>query len=143
MCGSVVFAEAFQSTDRVKRSMPTNKERGAAKRRPRAVPHFAKLLVDLMKEKNMTVRSAATVAGVGASTIVSWRSGALPEDYRAVKALAQALGVSFSFLLTGEEDDRGTDAPSMTEVFQDGGSLFDGYAKISIQRLIPRKKEEK
>jgi hypothetical protein len=30
--------------------------------------------------------------------------------------------------------------PSIAEVFDDGGELFDGYAKITIQRLIPRTK---
>ena len=52
------------------------------------------------------------------------------------------MGVSFTFLLTGEEDGRNQVLPSITEVFDDGGELFDGYAKITIQRLIPRKKEE-
>lgn len=121
--------------------MPNNK-RAAAKRRPRETPPFSKLLVGLMREKNMTVREAAAVAGVGPSTIVSWRSGALPEDFRAVRALARKLGVSFSYLLTGEDDTRPDGAPSVNEVFQDAGTLFDGYAKIQIQRLIPRKGEK-
>jgi transcriptional regulator with XRE-family HTH domain len=119
--------------------MPTSKARGVAKRRTRKVSPFSKLLVTLMKEKNLTVREAGAVAGVGASTIVSWRSGALPEDFRAVRALAGKLGVSFSYLLTGEDDTRPDGAPTVGEVFQDGGMIFDGYAKISIQRLIPRK----
>ncbi len=94
-----------------------------------------------MNEKGMTVRQAATIAGVGSSTIDDWRGGALPEDYSAVKRLAKDLGVSFSFLLTGEEEGRDPTAlPSITEVFEDGGALFDGYAKITIQRLLPRGK---
>ena len=53
------------------------------------------------------------------------------------------LGVSFSFLLTGENDQKNpNELPSVTEVFADGGALFDGFAKITIQRLIPRKKED-
>ena len=92
-----------------------------------------------MAEKGMTIRQAASLAGVGSSTIDGWRGGALPEDYSAVKRLAKGLGVSFSFLLTGEEDRDQLGLPSVTEVFEDGGALFDGYAKITIQRLLPRK----
>ena len=116
---------------------------GKSKRRPREVAAFAKLLTELMAEKQMTVRRAAEIGGVGASTIVSWRSGSLPEDFRAVRALAKALGVSFSFLLTGEDDSRPAGAVSIHEVFQSGEPLFDGYAKITIQRLIPLKRENK
>jgi transcriptional regulator with XRE-family HTH domain len=104
--------------------------------------HFAKNLRALMAEKKITVRKAADIAGVGVSTIDNWRSGALPEDYAAVKLLAHRLGVSFSFLLTGEDDSAAERLPSIAEVFDDAGSLFDGYAKITIQRLVPRKKAE-
>jgi transcriptional regulator with XRE-family HTH domain len=116
---------------------------GAAKRRPRETSPFARILVTLMDERKMTVREAGEIAGVGHSTIVSWRSGSLPEDFRAVRALAKKLGVSFSYLLTGEDDSRPDGAPLVSEVFQDGGVIFDGYAKISIQRLIPKKGEGK
>jgi len=88
----------------------------------------------------MSVRKAAEIAEVGISTIDNWRGGALPEDYSAVKRLSKALGVSLSFILTGEDDYRSSQGtPSITEIFDDGGPVFDGYAKITIQRLIPRK----
>ena len=90
----------------------------------------------------MTVRQAAEIIGTGHSTIVSWRSGALPEDFNAVKALAKALGVTFSYLLTGEDDARPNEPASVNEIFQDGGMLFDGFAKITIQRLLPKKGED-
>lgn len=108
----------------------------------RAPSPFAKILTRLMDEKGLKVREAARIAEVGPSTIVSWRSGALPEDYSAVKRLAARLGVTLSFILTGEDDSRpmGSSAP-VTEVFEDGGMLFDGYAKITIQRLLPRNKK--
>lgn len=102
---------------------------------------FARNLNKLMKDKGMTIREAADVVGVAHSTINSWRSGAAPEDFMAVKELAKALGVSFSFLLTGEDETRGEQPPSVAEVFTEGDALFDGYAKITIQRLIPNKKE--
>jgi transcriptional regulator with XRE-family HTH domain len=112
------------------------------KKRKRAGPTpFSKILRALMTEKSVSVRKAAELAGVGTSTVDNWRGGALPEDYSAVKRLARGLGVSFSFLLTGEEDERANgQTPAISEVFDDGGPLFDGYAKILIQRLIPRRK---
>lgn len=110
------------------------------KKRKTPVVPFAKRLNLLMEEKSIGVREAARLAGVGPSTIMSWKSGSLPEDYLAVKRLAEALGTTMSFILTGENDSR-SDHVSISEVFDDGGTLFDGYAKVTIQRLIPRKKK--
>lgn len=91
----------------------------------------------------MGVRAAADMAGVAPSVIVSWRSGANPQDFAAVKRLAKALGVTMSFILTGEEDNGGADHPSVTQVFESDGFVFDGFAKITIERLLPRKTAEK
>ncbi|MBC7456949.1 MAG: helix-turn-helix transcriptional regulator [Bdellovibrionaceae bacterium] len=103
---------------------------------------FAKILKALMKERGLTMREVAKIAGVSPSTVNDWQSGSTPENYLAVKKLAKELGVSFSFLLTGEEEAVSKNQlPSITEVFDDGGALFDGYAKITIQRLVPRKKD--
>lgn len=50
--------------------------------------------------------------------------------------------MSLSFILAGEEDFKEINQlPSVAEVFDDGGAIFDGYAKITIERLIPRKNE--
>lgn len=103
---------------------------------------FAKNLIRLMDEKKITVDSAADYSGVAKSNIVSWRSGVAPTNFDAVRKLAKLLGVSFSFLLTGVEDESRRSSPAVTEVFEDGDLLFDGFAKISIQRLIPRKKDD-
>ncbi len=104
---------------------------------------FAKNLIRLMEEKKVTVDKAAEASGVSKSNIVSWRSGVAPTNFTAVRKLAKLLGVSFSFLLTGQEDEERREAPSVAEVFENGDLLFDGYAKISIQRLIPRRGDEK
>jgi transcriptional regulator with XRE-family HTH domain len=103
---------------------------------------FAKTLIALMAEKELRVREAARIAGVGASTIVAWRAGSAPTDFLAVKKLANYFNVSLSFLLIGSEESKVDQPPSITEVFEDGGALFDGFAKITIQRLIPRKRVE-
>ena len=103
---------------------------------------FSKILKSLMIERRLTIRAVAKMAGVSPSTINDWQSDSVPKNYLAVKKLAHELNVSFSFLLTGEEDAKSTShLPSVTEVFEDGGALFDGYAKITIQRLIPRDKK--
>ena len=95
-----------------------------------------------MAEQKLTVREAAAAAEVGASTIVSWRGGALPEDYRAVKSLAKRLGVSFSYLLTGEDESR-PDGALVSEVFDEDGAIFDGYAHIRVIKLVPKRKDKK
>jgi len=88
---------------------------------------FSKVLNNLLEEKGLGVREAARIANVGASTIMSWKSGSNPENYEAAKRLAKGLGVSLAFLLTGEDDSRSdSTAPSIAEVFEDGGELFDG-----------------
>ena len=109
-----------------------------ARNRNRPEVPFSKLLNSLMKEKGMGVREAARIAGVNASTLQSWRAGALPENFMAVKKLAEGLGTTMSFLLTGQDDSRKT-GPLVAEVFGDGGVIFDGYCKITVERLVPRK----
>ena len=96
-----------------------------------------------MKEQNLTVRKAGQLAGVGASTINSWRSGAIPEDYIAVKRLANAMGVSLSFLLTGEDETRSSGETNISEVFVEDEVLYNGYARILIQKLTPRNSKSK
>jgi transcriptional regulator with XRE-family HTH domain len=105
---------------------------------------FSKILRALMAEKGMKIREAARIAGVSPSTISAWCSGASPESFVGAKALAKALGVSLSFLLTGEEDNNrpSTSAPSITEVFTEGAELFNGYARVVMIQMVPRKPED-
>ncbi len=103
---------------------------------------FTQLLNSLLTEKGIGVREAARIAGVPQSTVMSWKAGAMPRDYSAVKKLAERLGTTLSFILTGEEDSRARGSiPTITEVFSDGGALFEGFAEIRIRRLIPKTKE--
>ncbi len=103
---------------------------------------FSGRLSRLMSERKLTVRALGAKTNVSASTLQDWRSGASPTDFEAVKVLADALGVSFEFLLLGKESQSRKGEMTVTECFRDGGSLFDGYAKITIQRLIPRSEGE-
>jgi transcriptional regulator with XRE-family HTH domain len=112
-------------------------------RKEKKTAPFAKILTSFMDEKGVGVREAARIAGVGASTVVSWRSGALPQEYAAVKRLAEHFGTTLGFLLTGEHDSKPANTqPAITEVFEDAGMIFDGYAKITVQRLLPKNKKE-
>jgi transcriptional regulator with XRE-family HTH domain len=109
---------------------------GKPKRKPTP---FGRLLTEVMKERGVSIRQAARLAHVNTSTLQSWRSGAIPEDYLAVKRLAEAMGTTLSYLLTGENEAMPKNPP-VTEVFNMGDVLFDGYARIQIQRLIPKGK---
>jgi transcriptional regulator with XRE-family HTH domain len=124
--------------NRIRRHFQTDHIMNQKRKRP-TTNLFSKRLRRLMEEKKITIREASKLTGVASSTLDDWRSGAMPEDYVAVKRLGQVLGVSLSFLLTGEDDTRPEGImPSIAEVFDDGGPLFDGYARIVIHRLLPK-----
>jgi|GEM_PF-684963 len=99
-------------------------------------PHWGTRLRSAMTEKRMTLRKAAEEAGVAASVVDSWVGGSSPSDLLAVQRLADALGIGFSWLLTGRQENRGH-APSVAEVFETS-TWFDGWARIRIERLVPR-----
>ncbi len=102
---------------------------------------FSSTLVLLMKERKVTVKKAADWAQVPPATIQNWRSGHLPTDFASVRRLAEGLGTTLAFLLTGEHDQRLEGlVPTVTELFKDGGEVFDGYLEVKIRKMIPREK---
>lgn len=106
--------------------------------KPKRESNWGTRLRAILKERGMSVRKAARVAGVSPSVLDSWTSGATPKDLMAVKRLADDLGVSFSWLVIGERED--IRAPlSVSELFEET-PYFDGYARIRIDRLIPKGK---
>ena len=110
------------------------------KRRKSEPSAFTRNLNTLMKERGLTISEAAKIAQVPLSTLGDWKSGTQPDNFEATRKLAEHFNVSLAFLLTGKEDKRDASAiPSVAAVFEDGGILFDGFAKIVIQRLVPRK----
>jgi transcriptional regulator with XRE-family HTH domain len=100
--------------------------------------NWGERLKTLIKEKGLTLRKASTIAGVSPSVIDSWINGASPTDLIAVKKLADHLDISFTWLLTGENE-KGNHEPTVTEIFEET-PYFDGLARIRIDRLMPRKK---
>jgi transcriptional regulator with XRE-family HTH domain len=114
-------------------------------RSPRAeAASFAKRLIELMEAREMTIRRAAEIAKVSPSTVMSWRSGAAPLNYRAVKRLAEGLGSSLSYLLTGECDAHPEcGAHPLRQAFEGQEVLFKGFARITIHRLISSRTEKR
>lgn len=88
----------------------------------------------------MSQRKAALIAGVPTSTLNSWSAGCSPSDLRAVKKLADHLGLSFAWLLTGEAEI--VKQPDPMLAFEDSTVLFDGYVKVTIERMIPRERKD-
>lgn len=94
-------------------------------------------LRSVLREKNITLRKAAQLAGVANSVVDSWSSGASPADLQAVKRLCDALDLSFTWLLTGEHE-KTERKPTLAELYQEI-PYFDGLARIRIDRLVPNK----
>jgi len=102
--------------------------------------NFSNRLNQLMKEHNLTVRQAATIAGVNSSTLQNWRAEGTPTSYLGLKKLAEHMDSTLSFILTGESDaDISGKGISLCEIFE-SKNVFTGYAEITIKKLIPRKK---
>ena len=65
---------------------------------------FGRRLTRLMTEHGIALRQLARTAKCPVSSLQHWRSGVVPSDFDCIKRLASALGVSFSYLLIGEND---------------------------------------
>ena len=99
--------------------------------------NWGKRLAIALKERELTQKEAAKIANVTPSVLSGWLAGASPNDFIAVKKLADHLKISFTWLLTNEHESL-NGSPALCEVFDEDGSLFNGYAKIQIVKLIPR-----
>lgn len=101
--------------------------------------HWGVRLKKILTEKNIPLREVARMCSTSPSVVSGWiNNGNSPTDLMAIKNLADELGVSFSWLLTGTYE-KGVESPSLTEIFEEQ-NWFDGYARIRIDKLIPKKK---
>lgn len=107
-----------------------------AKRRGTDKLPFGKILKDVMRERGLTVRAVAEMAGVSSSVAQSWISKAAPHDLQAVAKLAKALDMGFKELLLGEAEAPG--AADVNNLF-DSHDLLEGICKVKIERLTPKK----
>lgn len=96
-------------------------------------------MLKTLADKNLSQKQAAKIAGVRPSVVNGWVAGVSPQNFEAVKKLADEIDVSFTWLLTGELEKR-TEIPSVAELF-DEQTYFDGLARIRIDRLIPKGKK--
>lgn len=95
---------------------------------------LAKKLERILKERNISTRVAADMAGVGQSTIQSWLCGSAPADLQAVAKLARGLGVSFSYLCLGEHESVNVSELPLSSIFQEE-EFFEGIIKLKAIRL--------
>jgi transcriptional regulator with XRE-family HTH domain len=99
--------------------------------------HWGKRLQSILTERSITVREAGRICQVSPSVISGWLKGNSPADLVIIKRLSEYLDVSFSWLLTGSYE-KAAKMPSLSELFSEQ-QYFDGYARIRIDRLVPRK----
>lgn len=100
--------------------------------------HWGFRLKQVMSENGLSQRDVAEICNTSVSVVSVWiKNGSSPADLLAIKKLSSRMKVSFSWLLTGmyEDDDN---QPSVAQIFKES-PYFDGYARIRIDRLIPKK----
>lgn len=95
---------------------------------------FARILAQLMKDRRLTIKAVAELAGVRTSVVQNWLSGAVPHDLFAVNRLSSSLGISFKEFLLGEQEGKNIKGVSSF----DECDLFDGICHVNIKRMIPR-----
>ena len=110
-------------------------------RKAKSTEHWGQRLSRVLKEHGLSNRAAAKLIGVSPSVVDGWTKGSSPSDLSAVKMLADHLSVSFSWILTGQREKESPKA-SVAELFQEL-PYFDGYARIRIDRLMPRDDDKK
>lgn len=85
----------------------------------------------LLAEKELSEKHAAKEIGVAGSVLNGWCQNAVPRDYKAVKRLADLLGVSLSFLLTGEPEA----TLNLEELVKGRDVVLDGYYHVSVKKI--------
>ena len=110
-------------------------------RRVRKENMFRKLLVQFMRDHNLSIRDAAQIAAVAPSTIAGWRAGRNPDNFEAVRNLARHFNVTLGYLLTGESDSKNIGAVySETLLGPDGAPVEFALARVLIQPLSMARK---
>ena len=98
---------------------------------------FNKNLRRTMDRKKLTIRELSTKTGVSRSTLSDWLSGTAPRNLEEVRTVARVIGVSFEFLIFGDED---KPLPIDLDTFP-AETLFHGYCRIKIERVLPPLKQ--
>ncbi|WP_374032203.1 helix-turn-helix domain-containing protein [Bdellovibrio bacteriovorus] len=103
-------------------------------------PIFAANLKLVLKERGLSSRAGAEIAGVPASTFSQWLAGTVPLDLESVHRFAKGVGVDFQWLLIGK-----TEPPPVVSIkdFYDVSDEPDlsGVFLIEAKRLKPKQKK--
>lgn len=99
-----------------------------------------KVLKKLMSARKLSFQELSNETGVSASTLKGWTlPKANPRNMDQVRRVAQVLGVSFEYLIFGEDSE---DLPrSLEEVLTE--PVYDGWLKVKIERMIPNRPNKK
>ncbi len=95
---------------------------------------FKTTLARIMRERNLTLKIVAGLAGVPKSVVQGWLTGSNPHDLLAVARLAKALGVGFKALLLDEPED----IPCPNDLTHDKVTILEGLCEVTIKKLIPK-----
>lgn len=98
---------------------------------------WSQRLRKVLSDRGLSQSRAARLIGVSPSVISGWTLGSRPTDPMRVKRLCDALGISFCWLMTGEQES-GSNGVLPEDIFT-SEPVFDGYAKIRIERLVRRR----
>lgn len=104
--------------------------------RRRVQSPFARNLAKLLKERSLSQRAAAEIAGVSVSVINSWLSNSVPQDHAALLRLCKALNADFQHLLTGEFSTLSPKDLKLEDVFDvENSPQFSGVFLLEAKRL--------
>ena len=105
--------------------------------------NFAKNLKELMQKHSVTAKELSRKTGVPTSTLSEWLGGRVPRLSDDAVKVAQVLGVSLEFLVTGTSAEENI----VKEVFSSAGkefvSIHNGVYRIQVEKYVetPKKKE--
>lgn len=112
----------------------------SVRRKRKNTGHWGSRLKRVLNERSVSSREVARICDVSPSVVSGWvNDGNSPTDLMSIQRLCQKLEISFSWLLTGVYEN-GKQTPALAEIF-DELPYFDGYARIRIDRLIPKKEK--
>lgn len=101
---------------------------------------FATNLEKLLKERKLTQKVLADIAGVSPSTMNEYLNGNQPQSMEAVLKISESLKVDFQWLLTGENSRSNLKDMSLAELFDmEDEPSFSGVFQIEMKRLKRKK----
>lgn len=109
--------------------------------RKRIETPLAQNLRELLKERGITIRAAAELAGVSHAQIHDWCHGVICNNPPALLKLCQSLSCDFQWLLTGVRSKALAEAtsPNLAELFQiEEAPQLSGIFMIKTKRLKRR-----